>query len=401
MKKYIILTGNIYNMGGAQMYTSNKCAFLKSRGWDVQVFHFSNEGKLMLPNLEPYVNNYIPELQYGFYYWSGKERTRILDFLCASIEPSDDVVVESQLMELTYWGELIAQRVKAKSILNCLEEHISQVNEREAAFLEYKVKRYEVLNGSSTSYQRYFGKLYKSEFDEYSNEGMMPICSNVVSDECNDIDIPKADFTILSLGRLDKPYIQTMLLGVHKFVTTNQDYTYNFIVIGGSPDGTIEQQIEALFGGLSNVNLCLLGYMYPIPLSLIKTIDVSMATANSVLVTADYGIPTIVYDISDFQTIGIYGHTTKSCFKRSCEISVPTESLLYDILLNRNINRHNYNNKRDIDAIFDSQLAFLLKSPNDGLTYDVMRIHGFMKIFISRIKKDILIICNKFKHSVI
>ena len=41
MKKYIILTNSITNMGGGQMFAANKSLYLRERGWDVSIF-FSN-----------------------------------------------------------------------------------------------------------------------------------------------------------------------------------------------------------------------------------------------------------------------------------------------------------------------------------------------------------------------
>ena len=167
MKHYIILTGSISNMGGAEMFTSNKVSYLTNLGWSVQVFYFNKGGNILLQNLRQYENNYIPELKYGYYFWSKQQRKNIINVVCKNIKPNTFVVVESHIMGLTYWGEMIAESIRGVHIVNCLEEYIRQVTASEAAFLEYKLRRKEVLNGTPRSYRRYFGKLYKKEYYTY------------------------------------------------------------------------------------------------------------------------------------------------------------------------------------------------------------------------------------------
>lgn len=399
MKSYIILTGSIYDMGGAEMFTSNKCAYLKSKGWDVRVFYFNKGNRIMIDNLKEFEENYIPELRYGYYYYSRGQRRRILNYLCNNLTKDDEIVVESHLIGLSYWAELIRKHIGAKSILNCLEEKINQVSLSEADFLEYKVFRYEVLNGSQKSFQRYFGKLYKTEYDCYGGT-MVPLCSNVVSDNHEVIvDIPAADFNLLSIGRLDKPYIQTMLNGIRNFVVKYHQNTFNLLVIGGSVDGSIENQICRMFKNIANVKIHLYGYMYPVPANLIRKADVGMASANSILVTADQGIPTISFDMVDYQTIGIYGHTTNNKFKRQDEPAIPIESLLEEILITKKYIKSTpvEVDSEQVERVFSSQLDFLLKSPNDYSVYDVMSIHSWGERFFANIKRIVLTLQGKWE----
>ena len=124
MKHYIILTGGIHNMGGSEMYTRNKIIYLKTTGWHVNVFFYNRGEKIYLKELEEFKNNCIPELQNGYYYFNKIQRNSIVDRIYSGIDSNDYVVIESQLIELTYWAELVAFKYGAKSILNCLEENI-------------------------------------------------------------------------------------------------------------------------------------------------------------------------------------------------------------------------------------------------------------------------------------
>lgn len=398
MKSYIILTGSIYDMGGAEMFTSNKCAYLKSKGWEVRVFYFNKGNRILIDNLTEFEKNYIPELKYGYYYFTESQRKRIFNHVCNGLTRNDEIVIESHLIGLSYWAELISEHIGAKSILNCMEEKIRQVSPSEAAFLEYKVFRHEVLNGTPRAFQRYFGELYKTEYDCYENK-MVPLCSNVVSESANEkVNIPEADFNLLSIGRLDKPYVQTMLQGVKNFVERYNQYQFNFLIIGGSPDGSVEKQIQGMFENIPNVKVRLLGYLFPVPAAFIRKADVGMASANSILVTADQGIPTISYDMSDYQTMGIYRYTTNNKFKRQDEPAIPTEILLEEILIGRKYIRTSpvEIDSNQLEKVFSSQVDFLSKSPNDHGAYDVMSIHSWSEKCIANLKRVVLTILRKW-----
>lgn len=396
MKHYIILTGGIHDMGGAEMFTRNKVIFLKNNGWHVNVFYYNKGKKILLSELKEYEDNFIPELQNGYYYFSKRQREAIISKLYKGIDKNDIVIIESQLLGLSYWAELASLRYGAKSILNCMEENIPQISYNESIFLEYKLKRNEILNGSERSYPRYFGKFLKPEYNNYVNH-MVPFCSNVISEGDEKIDLPIADFNLLSIGRLNKPYIQNVIDGVKKFTTSQNNRTFNFLIIGGSPDGSVEKQIDELFDESPNVNIVHFGYMFPIPANIIRQADVAMATANSVLVSSDLGVPTIAYSIYDFMPLGVYGYSTNNKFQRDDEPIVATESLLEEILV-----LHKYTKdenpritQKSLEEIFLPQIEFLSKSPNDNMAYNVMKIHSHVEQIIANIKRIILYIIGR------
>ena len=79
MKHYIILTSGISNMGGAEMYTSNKLKFLDIANWSASVY-FTNECQtIMLENLSKFQSNCIKECRKPFIYYSNKEIDAIVE----------------------------------------------------------------------------------------------------------------------------------------------------------------------------------------------------------------------------------------------------------------------------------------------------------------------------------
>lgn len=399
MKHYIILTSGIFEMGGAEMFTANKCKYLKSKGWDVRVYFYRKFGELKIQGLAAFKENCIPELLFGITYITKNRRSEIISQICRGINNGDEVVVESHIINLAYWGELIAKHCGGKSILNAMEENIDPFSEKEATFVEYKLKRWEILNAVGTkTLHRYFNDRYKDEYAQYTHNCMRAFCSNVVSDDETSLNLPSEGQSIMSIGRLDKPYIMPMFEEIKKFVSRNKDKKYNVLVIGGSPDGSVEKNVEALFANESNVALYMYGYVFPVPRNLINKADVGVATANSILVTADQGIPTIAMDIHDFQPIGIYGRTSKNQFTRDDEPILPVSTWLSEVLdLGKypKIAPTEMDVEAELERVFGKQVEFLALSPNDHQYYDVEGVYPQTAYIKNQFKKLIHDIIKK------
>ena len=392
MKHYIILTSGILEMGGAEMFTANKSKYLKTNGWDVRVFYYRNYGELKIQELAPYLDNYIPELLYGITFITKKRRSQIISQICAGINKGEEVVVESHIINLAYWGELIAKYCGGKSILNAMEEIIAPFTNKESLFVEYKVKRWEILNACGNSLHRYFNDRYKDEYAQYTHDYMRAFCSNVVTDNDDSLDLPKEGQSIMSIGRLDKPYVMPMFEEIKKFVSQNKFKKYNLLVIGGSPDSSVETVVRSMFTGVSNITLYMYGYVFPVPRNLINKADVGIATANSVLVTANQGIPTISICAKDFYPLGIFGRTTRNKFYREKEPIQSVSALLKEVLIKNKypkVAQTEIDEDAEIEREFGKQVEFLTLSPVDHQYYDVEGVYPWYKYMYDHMKKII------------
>ena len=389
MRHYIILTSGIFEMGGAEMFTANKIKYLKSVGWKAHVYYYRKFGNIKIPELKQFENNNIPELLYGITYISKRKREEIINRICEEIKYGDEVIIESHILNLAYWGELIAKRCRGKSIINAMEENFSPMNEKEVAFIEFKMKRMEILNATPKNLHRYLSDHYKDEYVKYTHKYMVPFCSNVVTEEDFNISLPKNGQNILSIGRLDKPYVMPMFEEIKRFAESNPQKTYNLLIIGGSPKGTVENKIKHLFSGINNIFLYEYGYVFPIPRNLIDKADVSIASANSVLVSYDRGIPTIAIDIHDLHPMGVFGYTTKNKFSRTNEPHQTVSELLNEIL---NENKYpkqtpnDYDEQAMIREVFGKQIKFLSLSPFDNIYYDVESVYHRFTYFKNQFK---------------
>lgn len=399
MDSYIILTPEIGNMGGGQMYTNNKVRYLKEHGWNVQVFYFKDGGSIKMPYLKEYDGNVIPEFRSAFYYVPISRRNRIAKRIQTNIVGSEAIIIESQLIDLAFWGEDIAKRIGAKHIVNFIEEQVPVMNDKKLSFFEYKLKKWQMLNAGEQSQKRVFKDKWKEEYAAFTNR-ISYKCSNVVYDVECDIRFKPCDFSIITIGRLDKPYVEYMTSEFIVFAEKHKDKKINIIYVGGSPDGIKEKEIPILFQEIKNVTIYMMGYTFPVPLSVVKQASVAVASANSILVTSDLDIPTISLDMNDCKAIGVYGYNTLNKFLRNeNEPALQLSSVLDDVLIYKKYPRKGIivDSMKDVDEEFDREIEFLLKSESQQTYYDLSFLTTPLERGYSQFKWHIRQIINFIK----
>lgn len=390
MKKYIILTPSIGDMGGAQMYTSNKIDVLRQKGWETVVYYSLPYKSLLIDNLREFKGNFLPDMQYSVHYLPNKRVENVINTICQRANDYEDFVVETQLVALVGWGEKIAEKTGGRHIINFLEEHPHALSGREVAYFEFKLKRREIINASEASLKRLFGTFYKDEYLKYEHKSGF-FCSNVVSETSfDDSSIKNADFNILSIGRLDKPYIETLVLELKKFAQKNNTFSFNVHFVGGSNSGSVEKWIEQELGNIENVNLYMFGFVYPIPSGLVEKADVAVASANSILVTAERGCPTISIDMADYGGIGVFGYTTENKFNRTIEPFVPISELLEQVLIKNPIDvsineKSNNNSGRSLKQMEES-VDYIGQMDGNKIYYDIKELNSGMERYYCLLK---------------
>ena len=325
MKRYVFFTNSIRNMGGAQMYIRNKMLFLREHGWTPTVFFFT-EGKILIPELQEFGGNRIPELAYPITAVGKRTREQVLNRICKELEDSKECVIESSIYPGCYWMEEVARRVSGRCILYILHEGFPRCNEKEISFLRFKLDRRELFNGTEGIRMR-IGKLWAND-----NVFLMPSYSNVTAPIDYPLEYDKSLKTILSIGRLDKPYIMPMLDEINTFAK-EQSIRVNLFLVGGAAEDSYIERIKEYLSDKPQIVPYFLGYMFPVPESIIKAADVAIASSGSILVPSEMGVPTIAIDTQDYMAMGIYGCTTNNTFKRETEPQLRTSDLLKEVLI--------------------------------------------------------------------
>lgn len=392
MIKYVILTPQIGDMGGGQMFACNKAEYMTNLGWEVTICYFT-ESPILIKKYYDFKRICIPQLRWGIQYYTPYQVNNIVKQIVyqIGIDTHDEVIVESHLCYLSLWAELLAEKLKAKHIINSFEEDIPTFTSNAISFFEYKLKRWECVNASENSLRRLFKSYFKEEYNRF-NHSTSFFCSNVTDDNnvTPDVILPDTNsFNILSIGRLNKPYIQVMLSELFGFAEKYSSTPIGLVFVGASPDGSVEKDILDKFNKLGNVKIYLLGYMFPIPQNVFECANISISTSNAVLVTHEHGIPTIAVDATDSFAIGIYGiNTYNKVFRKEepqIRISEYVEKLYKGEMSHMPLSLNNV----DKEDPFIEQVKFLSKSKMDGKYFDVHGIYSTYEVMFGIVKRII------------
>lgn len=377
---YIIFTGTITRMGGAQMYVNNKVNYLKKDGWYVSVFS-GLTGPVLIDGLKEYEKTIKPEFSTFPFLFRKTLQDKYLGEVIqhAQIEQDDYVVIESNSVHSAFWGELLAKKIRGKHFLFLLDEEYS-FPDSYLPFFEEKYNRKELAVIKEKAFKALFRNSKNVEFVEDSI--LVAPCNNVVAD-INDsvfdtIKFDQYDFVCLSLGRLNKKYIPNVYKGFSKFSEKHQNSKILYIFIGNQPEDwpvDVPAQIEEELGNLENVDLFMAGYVFPIPRSLFTHIDLAVASAGSSWVLLRENVPAVSMDANDGQPIGIIGYTTMNSLYRENELIVPLEDYMDKILCDSYLSDKNPMplNEATDDEYMDNHMLFLQKSENSKEYFDVSK----------------------------
>ena len=345
-KKYVILGYVLGNVGGGQLYIRNKYIFLKEKGWDVVVFGAQDRYKIMIDDLKIFEKNIIREMNYPPYVFTLKDRRRvimtILDKASINLENShkEDIVIESNTISGSLWGEILASEIGCKHFLYLLAESFPKLPKYILDFLNFKHKRKELTGINTKSLELLFYN-YK-ELDDDEKYFLNALCTDVVADIPHTIidSIDKFDFNIGCISRLQKPFVITMVDEIVYFCNNNVDKKIQLIFVGSSPEHESENRILKATNSITNLKVVFLGKLYPIPRQLFRLMDIFIGSAGSARVSLDEGVLTLAIDSLLHKPIGLLGidtlNTLYSDYHKYDSISVALE----DILIKRHFHEH-------------------------------------------------------------
>lgn len=357
MKKYVFFTFAIFGIGGTQIYVRNKILYMQKLGWETVVVSTEPGEKVLVKELCPYTKGVFPQLLKNPYLYTKQERNFILNELSSYIGNSaDEIVIESNFMGITPWGELLAERLKAQHFIFLIQENYSIKSRKYLEFFEFKYKRGELAVNTRCALKQLF-----EGYREISNDktcDLAAVCSNVVEDCESNIEsnLENADFYIGSIGRINKPFVLPMVEEISRYAKKHSDHTFQLVLFGGSPEVEDINRILEKEKESDNLYIYITGPIFPIPRQVIKKMDVFIASAGAAKTSSDEGCLTIAIDANDFQAMGILGCTTNDIIHRSFkDINYTTEQLLDQILYEKKY--FNVHPKVDIESS-DYMIAF-------------------------------------------
>lgn len=349
-KAYVVLFNCIVGMGGGQMYTYNKIEYMKHNGWDTFVFS-SIQGVIIIEELKRYKHLIFPIMASSPLVYSEKKVSKKIEEITEVLKDFDNIVIESCSGHLALWGELIAQRLSCKHMVNLLDERNDLiVPEEYLDFYRFKLKRRELSGITNQSLKMLFRN--NGEITDDNCYFLPARCQNVVSDRVhyNFKSLIKNAKTLCTIGRLEKDFVMAAAAAYAKITNSRKNEKFNVIFIGGTNDRKIYKKIRYLFKSNENVNLQITGYMYPIPLDLVKYCDLFVSSAGSAGISYQYNRPTISIDAKDSFAIGVLGYTTQASLYRVNEKKQDVAELIEKILYYDYLNNYDYLPKKEVTS---------------------------------------------------
>lgn len=300
MNLYIIMTDTIYTIGGGQIYVRNKTRYLEANGWNVIVISSTDDGCLMIPELQRFESYVLPHLQFPYFFFSMKARGNIFEKIKSFLGnyTNTKIVVESHNVILACWGEILSKKIQAKHLVFLLYEKISIKSEDLFKFLEFKNSQ-NLLYGITPESIKNLFKPYR-EIKEVESKSLRAVSQAEVMDIPNfQLDTLKTqDINIGCISRLQKPFVMVVINEIVEFANRFPQKSIQLIMVGGSSYQETINIIKSKINEAHNINLILLGKLFPLPQKLFKVVDLFIGVAGSICISAIQGIPSAVININ-------------------------------------------------------------------------------------------------------
>ena len=369
MKKYVFLTMSIEGVSGNPRYVNNKCGWLKAHGWDPIVFWSFDKTQVELEHTKPFADKKYLFHELNFYpsWFSCRKRSSIVDSIIKTIGSAEEIVIESNKLQLGAWGELIAKKLGVKHIVFVTTEKLVIQNQSTFDFCYKKLLRGEFFNINPAAIKHLFSRFIDvKEPEKYYWDAMMGVdVENTVFPSFD--ELPEADYTITHFGRT-KGYFSYMIEELKRFITVHKDKRFNLFFLGQiiNPD-VLKNELE-----LPNVHLTIHPPVVVVPKQIFTKSDIVIGTAGCALLSSNNGCKTIAMDVNQNVPLGLIHYTTLDC--NTCSGKYKNEKSLSQWLESILIKKEEYTKMvvQDNYHDFDYQMRFV--TPPDGLYIDSSKV---------------------------
>lgn len=316
VKKYIFLTASISNIGGAELYMRQKLLYVKSIGFDPLIIYVKKSGFVYINEFND-VSCVVPEIAYPPKFFSNSKRKNILNKILTFIgDVNEETIIESHLVHLAMWGELVASDFNGKNFIYLLSENYPSYTNSIYDFLKFKLKRRELVGINNHTLQLLFKKNLQLSNEQCYNlrAWMGDSIENIPSSLVNIVD-SSADLKIGCYGRLEKIYVQHAISIIKSYCLLNPKTKIQLVLVGGSFDNELLDKYKKMTSQISNLALYITGFIYPVPLDFLKKLDFIIAGSGAACAAVRHSLLTISMDIYGMP-IGVLGITTDSTMER-------------------------------------------------------------------------------------
>ena len=315
MKKYIIVTYNVCNMGGGQLYVLRRCKHLKAQGFEVLIIVSYDSGYFPLQHVfEGTPILLYEEMRDASAKVSNKRKREIIGAVMAFVGKSTENYVESHTLYSTEWGEIIASSCHARHLAYPLAEpKFSSVKFSPAKeIISAKYQNGEFYGCTSTSLKTIFRE--DPINNNYVNIGFDINEFVEISKPLIQFKKQQGDYVITTVGRLSKEYIEPFIEAVCRFAKTHQDQRIVLLLVGGSPVKEREEYLKAKYSNealnIDNLNVIFVGYIKELGKDIFSMTDLFVGMGTASINSISQGCLTLNIDPESNKTSGFFGTDT-------------------------------------------------------------------------------------------
>lgn len=318
MPYYILLTHNVSNLGGGQLYTLRRAKYLLKKGYKVIVIdHFKENNFILKEKFKGCRIIHIPEIIEPIVRYSPKKSEAIINRLINLVGPlQEDIFIETHAFQLSVWGEKLAIKLNARHLVYCYEEWNTIKNYRlipGKPFFDRKYQSNQFFGCTSQSIRILFGDIYSK--NNYLN---IPFDESEIEDKCiPSLQIfPEKDyFTIGTVSRLEKTYIIDLIESIGLFAASHPSQKVRLIIAGDSKDqsvtNAVKQKVENIGKDHPNMTTIMTGYISVLGKDLFELCDVFVGMGTASINAISQNVVTINIDpLNDNRTSGFFGVDT-------------------------------------------------------------------------------------------
>lgn len=286
-KKYLILTFNVCNLGGGQLYVLRRAKYLKTKGYDIHiVVTFHTNYFPLEENFKDFSLYVIPEMGRPSATVSKSKVNLLISDILNKVGVSTELLIETHTLETIEWGELIASQCGAKHLAYPLAEpKVSKYKFNPGVRIFWDKLRTNSFYGcTSTSLKQIFEE--NTVPANYVNIGYD---ENEMIEKCEpsiNYSVKNGDYVITTVTRLDKTYVEPLVESTVQLAKKYSHQKFVLLIAGGSKTKGREDYLFSNFSNekykLPNLNILYTGYIEKLGKDIfnLSNVFVGMGTAS-------------------------------------------------------------------------------------------------------------------------
>ena len=114
-----------------------------------------------------------------------KQLDKCIKMMLQKIPNSEEIIIETGTVVTSYWGEILASKLKCRHVIFLLDEYNNKIGLSNASYYNFKYNRGELLCISDRSLEKIFSKYFLVAGNPYAFKAY---CHNSIEDISTDLD---------------------------------------------------------------------------------------------------------------------------------------------------------------------------------------------------------------------